>query len=138
VKKSFALISAVLTYLSFAPSAFAQIINCANIQEPFKKLCKSTTTDIPGIIGAAITFIFVIAVVIALFFLAWGAVRWILSGGDKAAVEAARGQIVASVVGLVILFFAFLVFNIVLFFFDVDIGNLNIPKIPTTPIPITP
>ena len=81
--------------------------------------------------GALITLIFIAAVVIALFFLAWGAVRWILSGGDKAAVEAARGQIVAAIVGLVVLFLAFLLINVLLGFFNVNIGNIGVPQAPT-------
>ena len=97
--------------------------------KPFDKLCKSSTTDIPGIIGGLITFIFVIAIIAAIFYLLWGGLRWITSGGDKQSVENARNQIIAAVVGLIVLFLTFLIFNIVLKFFNVEINNLQIPSI---------
>lgn len=119
---------AFLSYLGLASSAFAQgLIGCP--AAPFDVLCFDETS-VPGIIGAAITFIFVIAVIIALFYLLLGAVKWIFSGGDKAAVEGARGTITAAIVGLVIVFLVFLVFTILLRFFGLSIANItNIPQI---------
>ncbi len=69
--------------------------------------------------------------VVALFYLLFGALRWVTSGGDKAAMEGARGQIIAAIVGLVILFLAFLIFTIALAFFNVNINEINVPTIPT-------
>jgi len=119
---------AFLSYLILASSASAQsLIGCP--QAPFDVLCFNENS-VPGIIGAAIAFIFVIAVIIALFYLLLGAVKWIFSGGDKAAVEAARGTITAAIVGLVIIFLVFLVFTIVLRFFGLAFENItNIPQI---------
>ena len=120
---------ALLVLLFFAPSAFAQqLINCATIDPPFNILC-FTTSQIPTIIGSAIAFIFAIAVIIAIFFLLLGAVKWIYSGGDKAAVEGARGTITAAVIGLVILFLVFLVFTVVLTFFGIDFTGIVLPSI---------
>ena len=103
------------------------IIGCPSA--PFDILCFDETS-VPGIIGAAITFIFVIAVIIALFYLLLGAVKWIFSGGDKAAVEGARHTITAAIVGLVIVFLVFLVFTILLRFFGLGIADItNIPTI---------
>jgi len=130
MKKLIAPISVALAFLASAPSAFAQLIDCAKVQPPFQGLCTTSTTDIGGIIGAALTFIFIIAIIIALFYLIFGAVRWIFSGGDKAAIESARGTIVAAIVGLVILFLVFLIFNVVLTFFNVGITTITVPTIP--------
>lgn len=130
-KKLLIPIAAVLSYLYLAPSALAAIFDCSKVATEFQALCRASTGEVSGIIGPAITFIFVIAVIIALFFLLFGAVRWITSGGDKAAIESARGQIIASIVGLVILFFGFLIFNIILQFFRLNINQLNIPQIPS-------
>ena len=128
MKKFLAPTIALLSYLVLASSASAQgLIGCP--QAPFDVLCFDETS-IPGILGAAITFIFVIAVIIALFYLLLGAVKWIFSGGDKAAVEGARGTITAAIVGLVIVFLVFLVFTIVLRFFGLGIADItNIPQI---------
>ena len=136
VKKLFGILSAVLAYLFLAPFAFAQtptpviqqLIGCP--LPPFDIVC-FRVDSVPGIISAAITFFFVIAVIIAIFFLLFGAVKWISSGGDKAAMEGARGMITASIVGLVVIFFVFLIYTVVLRFFGLTIENItNIPKIP--------
>jgi len=137
MRKLLAPIIAFLSYLMLAPSAFAQIaaptpapagalINCSKISEPFNKLCG---LDPAVLIAKAISFIFVIAVVVAIFFLLLGALKWIYSGGDKAAVEGARSTITASVIGLVILFLVFLVFTVILKFFGIDILAIVIPTI---------
>ncbi|OGM59165.1 hypothetical protein A3A75_03020 [Candidatus Woesebacteria bacterium RIFCSPLOWO2_01_FULL_39_10] len=60
--------------------------------------------------------------------LVWGGVRYITSGGDKAQTEAARGQITAALVGLVIVFAAWAIINLVNIFFGVNILQLNIPN----------
>ena len=126
VKKLLAPIAAIIAFLSFAPFAFAQL----NISPggDFANL-NFRAANVSKIIEALIALIFIVAVVIALFFLLWGAVKWIMSGGDKAAVESARGMIVAAVVGLVILFLAFLLLNVLLAFFGVDIKNIAITPI---------
>jgi hypothetical protein len=95
---------------------------------PFNVLCFQVS-GISGVIGAIITLIFVIAVAVALFYLLFGAAKWINSGGDKALVEGARGQIVGAAVGLVILFVTFLVINVLFGFFKIDIGAIVIPKL---------
>lgn len=129
MKKLLGPIAATVAFLSFAPSAFAQIATCP--LAPFTVLCFQAGS-LPGIIGALVTFIFIVAVVIALFYLLFGAVRWIFSGGDKGAIDSARGTIVAAIVGLIILFLTFLLINVLLAFFNVNISNITVPTIPTT------
>lgn len=85
-----------------------------------------------AIVGRGITIIFVIAIVIALVFLVYGGVKWILSGGDKAAVESARNTIVAAVVGLVIVFLSYFILNIVLGFFGLSLAALSLPSLVVT------
>jgi len=128
MKKLLAPTIALLSYLVLGSSASAQsLIGCP--AAPFDVLCFNADS-VPGILGAAITFIFVIAVIIALFYLLLGAVKWIFSGGDKAAVEGARGTITAAIVGLVIVFLVFLVFTILLRFFGFGFEEItNIPSI---------
>jgi hypothetical protein len=50
-----------------------------------------------------IRFIFVIAGVIALVMMLWGALSWVTSGGDKGNVENARNKIVQAVVGILLI-----------------------------------
>lgn len=128
-KKLLAPIIAVASYLFLTSSAHAQILDCGAMGV-FKKLCEAGTTSISGIVSAFIAFIFFIAIIIAIFYLLWGGVKWITSAGDKAAIEAARGHIIAAIAGLVILFLTFLIFNILLTFFNLNISTLSVPTIP--------
>ena len=120
---------AFTTYLLSASPAFAALDLCPSADTSgFNALCGLTGDKFGDVIGAFITLLFVIAVVVALVFLVWGGVRWILSGGDKSNVESARNTIVAAIVGLVIVFLSYFILNIVLKFFEIDISNLEIPS----------
>jgi hypothetical protein len=132
MKKVLALIIAAGSYLSLAASAFAGAnVNPCPTASQFGGLCNLSANNIGQVVGAAVEFILVIAVIIALFFLIWGGVRWITSGGDKAKVESARGTIIAAIIGLVIAFLAFFILSLALSFFGLSLTNLTLPKIPT-------
>ena len=64
-------------------------------------------------IGGVTTFIIGIAGAIALVLLIVGGIQYMSSGGDKIAVEASRGRITAAVVGLLIVFGAYLIINVI-------------------------
>lgn len=95
---------------------------------PFSVLCFQAS-DFSGVIGAIITLLLVIAVGVALFYLLWGAVKWINSGGDKAMLESARGQIIGGATGLIIILLTFLIINLLLNFFNINLGSINIPRL---------
>jgi len=71
---------------------------------------------------ATINLAFVIAGVIFLFMLIIGSIQWISSGGDKQALEDARGKISNALIGVVILFALYAIINLVSYFF----GNLQL------------
>lgn len=60
--------------------------------------------------GEMLTFIvkgfFVVAGIATMIMLLWGALAWVLSGGDKEQVEAARNRMVAALVGLFLILVA--------------------------------
>lgn len=86
-----------------------------------------TTLSFPGIISMLIQLILVLAAVIFFFILVIGGIRWITSGGDKAQTEAARNQITAALVGLVIVFAAWAIIQLIETFFNINIlGGLNL------------
>lgn len=129
MKKFITFIVGLFSPLIFVSPAFAANIQvCPNDQ--FSPLCNINFDNIGGIIGKIIVLLLIIAVVISLFFLIYGGIKWIMSGGDKTAVEGARNHIVAAIVGLVIALLAFFVLNFVGRFFGVDLSNLNIPTLP--------
>jgi len=88
--------------------------------------------DLKGnVFGNVITIIFIVAIILALVYLIWGGIKWVLSGGDKAKVDAARAAIVAAIVGLVIVFLAFFIVNIVVPIFvpGFSLQNISLPSL---------
>lgn len=86
---------------------------------------------LPGIISTLIKLVLVVAALIAFFYLVWGGIKWITSGGDKDQTAKAQGTITAALVGLVIVFAAWAIIKLLEQFFDIQIlSNLNIPQIP--------
>ena len=131
------LLSLALTsvgYFSFATNSLAAGIslgqNTTCPQGQFSSLCIDSS-KLGSTIGSLISFIFVIAGLIALFFLIWGGIKWLMSGGDEKAVEGARSHIIAAIIGLVIIFLSYLIVNIVLNFFTGGKASLTNLQLPT-------
>jgi cbb3-type cytochrome oxidase subunit 3 len=82
---------------------------------------------IPGMVSGFLMFVLVVAALAFFFILVLGGVHWILSGGDKAKTESARNQITAALVGLVIVFSAWAIVNLVDAFFGINILKLDLP-----------
>ncbi len=120
-----------LIYLFVTPAlAFAQNVDVKPTGQ-FSKLFDfgSGTNAFGNIVGRLVTILFIIAVVISLGFLIYGGIKWIMSGGDKAGVEAARNTIVAAIVGLVIVFLSYFILNIILGFFGLTLAQLTLPTL---------
>jgi uncharacterized protein YacL len=134
MKKLLTSISTAAGLLSLTASqAFAtgQNINPCPSAGQFAALCNLNSNNLGGLVGAAVTFILIVAVLIALFFLILGGIRWITSGGDKAKVDSARQTITAAIIGLVIAFLAFFILALALSFFGLSLTNLTLPRVPT-------
>jgi hypothetical protein len=121
----------LFTFLIILPQggfAYADFCTDFNGLGPFQSLCSITN---PGnVVGAIITTLFILAIVITLFFLLWGGIRWITSGGDKAKIDQARGTLVAAVVGLVITFLSYFILNLVTYFVSgQSFTSFSIPKL---------
>ena len=81
---------------------------------------------ITQIIAAAITLILIVAAVVFFFMLVIGGIRWITSGGDKGQTEAARNQITAALIGLVIIFAAWAIIQLLQALFGINLlGQLS-------------
>lgn len=98
----------------FAASAFAQSpfkqqfnLDAPNQAAPLQNV---QIADFPQFV---VTLLFIIGIVIAVVFLIYGGIRWIVSGGDKTAVESARNHIIAAIIGLIIVVAAFFIINFV-------------------------
>lgn len=79
-------------------------------------------TLIPNLITLAL----IIGVLIFLFVLIIGAIQWISSGGDKTALEGAKGKITNALIGIIILFSIFAVLLAIQNFFGISILTLDI------------
>jgi len=78
------------------------------------------------VIPTAVGLGLVIGVLVFLFMLITGAIQWISSGGDKQALESARGKITNALIGLIILFAAFAIIQVIERFFGINILTLDI------------
>ncbi len=79
------------------------------------------TLSFTDILQKLIQFALVAAGILFFFMLVIGGIKWILSGGDKGQTESARNQITAALVGLVIVFAAWAIANLIQVFFGVNI-----------------
>lgn len=118
----------IISSLALASQANAQGV----FQAPggFGNVFSLSGNNLGKYVGEAVQFILIIATIIALFFLIWGGVRWILSGGDKSKVEEARKTIIGAIVGLVITFLAYFILTTVLSLFGIGgLNSLSLPKL---------
>lgn len=135
MKKILLTLSIIFSSLLPVVPAYAQVqgggpaVNPCPSGTQFQSLCKLDSSKIGQVISTVVAIILIAATIVALFFLIWGGIRWITSGGDKAKVESARNTIIASIIGLVIAFLAFFILTIILGFFGLSLTNLQLPKI---------
>ena len=61
------------------------------------------------VVSALLNIIFLLATFLAFFWLVWGAIQYISAGGDKEKLQQARARIIWAIVGLFVVFAAFLV-----------------------------
>lgn len=86
----------------------------------FDPLCKLQIGNDSTLIANIINILLVVAVLLAIVFLIYGGIRWIMSGGDKAKVDTARSTIISAIIGLVIAFAAFFIISLVQYFFGIN------------------
>jgi hypothetical protein len=72
----------------------------------------SGAAGIGNFLTAAINFIFILAGIFLIFMILWGAWDWILSGGEKDKVEAARNKITHAIIGIVLFGVAFAIIKV--------------------------
>lgn len=134
MKKLLASSTAITSLLLMAPKVLAaeSLDPCDGTNKVLSAACAAEGLSLGAVLGFVVTIGFIVAVLIALGFLIWGGIKWITSGGDKGGVEAARNQIIAAVIGLIIVFLAFFILNLVLGLFGLSIFNLELPTLTET------
>lgn len=89
------------------------------IQVPF--LNGIDKLHIQNVLSFAITLLLTASVLLALFFLLFGGLRWIVSQGDKKQLEEAQKTVQYSIVGLVLILVSFFIINFIGFIFGVNL-----------------
>ena len=84
------------------------------------------TAFFSNLLPRVVALAFIIGCLIFFFMFVWGAITWISSGGDKQALESARGRITSAIVGLVVLFVSLAIIKFIENFFGVKILILDI------------
>ncbi len=77
---------------------------------------------IPSLVGLA----FVVGALVFFFMLLISGIQWVSSGGDKGAIESARGRLAQALIGIVILFSVYALIKLIENFFGVSILVLDI------------
>jgi hypothetical protein len=109
-------------FLAFLPSsAFAQDSTERREGINFSRP-PGAIANIPQLVTWAIQLLFVVAGLVAFVYLLLGGIKWITSGGDKAAVEGARNQIIQALIGLVVVFAAWGMIVLVETLLDICLG----------------
>ena len=80
-------------------------------------------------IGNLLTTALGLASIILLVWIVWGGVEWLISGGEKQAIESARNRITNGIIGMIIVALA-----IAIFMFIGEILGINLLKV-TIPLP---
>ena len=79
-------------------------------------------TDIRGIspgsygqnlLQVGLNLLFIAAFILALLFLLFGGIQWIISGGDKTKIEKARNTLTYAIVGLILVLLALFIINLI-------------------------
>lgn len=133
MNKALTLLLAAGVFLTVtAPVSALDLNPCPASADGLGKLCVNTNKpgdQVTTVLKNGIVGILVIAAILALFFLIYGGIRWILSGGDKGKVDEARKTIVAAIIGLIITFLAYFILSVVLNLFGLSFDNLKIPSL---------
>ncbi len=86
--------------------------------------------SVSPLLQLGVTFLLVGAVLLTLFYLIYGGISFITSGGDKQKVVQARLKLTYAVVGLIVVFLSFFIINLIGGIFGVSL--LQIPG--STPV----
>lgn len=82
-----------------------------------------------SLLKTIISGLFVVGVLAFITFFIIGAIRWILSSGDKNSLEGARQQVLHAFIGLIVLFGLYAILKLLEGLFGVCLINLSIPGI---------
>lgn len=81
------------------------------------------------LISSLIGGLFIAGFLLSVVYLIMGAVSWITSGGDKAALEKARNEITNAIIGIILVGAAYAMASLIAQWFGLKLDQLPIPSI---------
>lgn len=84
--------------------------------------------DIGKLFGSLVGVLLIVAAIAAFMYLLYGGIQWIISGGDKAKVEAAQHRIQAALLGLIIVFAVWALFTVIGGYLGINIFAPTLPS----------
>ncbi len=134
-KVSFALAGGVTTLVAMLPMVSqvqAQKTGEKTLGSVLKPSNIGGNLDYNELVSKIIDVVFIVAAAMTFFYLIFGAISWITSGGDKGKVEAARNKITAAVIGLLILAATWGAFTLIVqLFFGTGVDQVQLPSLTT-------
>lgn len=77
------------------------------------------------ILSNALALFITAGIIITIIFVVLGGIKWVMSGGDKQKVAAARAQLTWAIIGLVLILLSFFIINIFNYVFGVNLLNFK-------------
>ena len=82
---------------------------------------KTEFTDLSSVVTAALPYLFAIAGIILFAFIVWGGFDYLTAMGDPKKAEAGKNKITSAVVGFILIFAAFWIYQLVSYLFKLGI-----------------
>ena len=82
-----------------------------------------------GLLPRMVTITLIIGSLAFFFYLLFGAIRWITSGGDPKALESARGTIANALIGIIIMFSVFAIVKVIESAFGISILTIDLASV---------
>ena len=117
-----------LNYLALVPAVYAETVNI-NPPADISGAQNLSTITVSSLISGLITLVFIVAALVFFFMLVLVGVKWMTAGGDKDKAGEARSQLTSALIGLVVIFLAWAISQLLGTLFGVNIlGSFNIPS----------
>ncbi|HYD34891.1 MAG TPA: hypothetical protein VD999_02390 [Vitreimonas sp.] len=76
-------------------------------------------------LGSVLSGVMVVAALLVLLYLVWGAITWITAGGDKGQIEKARNKITGAIIGIIVLASTIALFVVLQNFLGINVVNFG-------------
>ena len=103
--------------------AFAQVSQI-KIDKP-----KGAIEEFSPVISGALKIVMVIAALVCFVYIIWGGMEWMMSGGEKTSVTAAKAKLTAAFLGLIVVLSAWAILKLLEYLFGIDILNFQFPPL---------